>query len=72
MFITEQDYDHLFRQLCKLKTEAPCHNGICVGYQQCEYGCYGGECAIDVVRTEAEFKYNESVLQEVSYDRNQI
>lgn len=67
--MTEQDYDHLFRQLCNLKTEAPCHNGACVGYQQCEYGCYGGECAIDVVRAEAELRYNESV-KEVSYVRN--
>ena len=54
--MTEDYYDQLFRQLCNLKKEAPCHNGACVGHQQCEYGvngCYRDECAIDVVTTEA-------------------
>ena len=58
--MTENDYDQLFRQLCNLKKEAPCHNGYCVGYQNCEYGingCYGEECAIDAVRLEAERMY---------------
>lgn len=58
--MTKNDYDQLFRQLCNLQFEAPCHNGACVGCQNCEYGinsCYGDECAIDVVRREAEIKY---------------
>lgn len=62
----EKDYDHLFRQLCNLMQEAPCHNAACVGHQQCEYGidgCYGSECAIDVVRKEAERRYNEDLKQ---------
>lgn len=58
MIMTENDYDNLFRQLCKLRTEAPCHNGACVGHQQCEYGI-NDECAIDVVRKEAESRYNK-------------
>ena len=56
----ESDYDHLFMQLCNLKKEAPCHNGSCVGCQNCEYGingCYCDKCAIDVVREEAERRY---------------
>ena len=63
MFMTDKDYDQLFRQLCKLKIEAPCHNGACVEHQQCEYGvngCYGEECAIDVVREEAVRRYKEN------------
>lgn len=63
MFMTDKDYDQLFRQLCKLKIEAPCHNCACVGHQQCEYGvngCYGEECAIDVVREEAVRRYKEN------------
>lgn len=66
MIMTENDYDQLFRQLCKLQTEAPCHNGICVGHQLCEYGingCYGEDCAIEVVRKEAEYRYNEMAKQ---------
>lgn len=66
MFMTEKDYDHLFRQLCNLQIEAPCHNGACVGHQQCEYGingCYGSECAIDVVRAEAERRYKDNLKQ---------
>lgn len=58
--MTKNDYDQLFRQLCNLQFEASCHNGACVGCQNCEYGinsCYGDECAIDVVRREAEIKY---------------
>ena len=58
--MTENDYDQLFRQLCRLKTEAPCHNGYCVGCQNCEYGingCYGEKCAIDVVREGAKSRY---------------
>lgn len=64
MLMTENGYDHLFRQLCNLQSEAPCHNGACVGHQQCEYGingCYGEECAIDVVRREAERRYNKHI-----------
>lgn len=62
MIMTENDYDNLFRQLCKLTIEAPCHNGACVGHQQCEYGingCYGEECSIEVVRNIATQKYYE-------------
>ena len=58
--MTENDYDQLFRQLCNLQIEAPCHNGSCVGHQKCEYGinaCYGETCSIDVVREEAESRY---------------
>lgn len=58
--MNENEYDQLFRLLCKLQTEAPCHNGGCVGTQVCDYGingCYGNECAIEVVRKEAETKY---------------
>ena len=62
MFMTKSDYDHLFRQLCNLMIEAPCHNRACVGYQNCEYGidgCYGRECAIEIVQDVATQKYNE-------------
>lgn len=60
--MTENDYDQLFRQLCNLMMEAQCHNGACVGAQRCEYGingCYGEECAIEVVRNVAEQGYYE-------------
>lgn len=52
----DHEYDDLFRLLCKLKKEAPCANGPCVG-QACDYlisGCYGDCCPIDAVREEAE------------------
>ena len=58
----ESDYDHLFRSLCKLQIEAPCHNGACVGHLNCEYGVggfYGEECAIEIIRQEADRKYKE-------------
>lgn len=61
----ESDYDQLFRQLCNLMMEAPCHNGGCVGSQRCEYGingCYGEECAIEVVQKVAEQKYREALI----------
>lgn len=51
--MTKTEYDQLYRLLCQLHTEAPCHNKFCVGYMNCEYGvngCYGEECAIDVVQ----------------------
>lgn len=66
MIMTEKDYDQLFRQLSHLQIEAPCHNGACVGYQQCEYGidgCYGSVCAIDIVRVEAQDRYCELIKQ---------
>lgn len=66
MLMTGKDYDQLFRLLCKLQIEASCHNRACVGYQQCEYGihgCYGGECAIEIVRTEVERRYDEYLKQ---------
>lgn len=66
MLMTRKDYDQLFRLLYKLQIEAPCHNRTCVGHQQCEYGidgCYSSECAIEVVRTEAERRYNEDIKQ---------
>lgn len=62
--MTEKDYDQLFRQLNKLMMEAPCHNKACVGAQCCDYGingCYGEECAIEVVRNVAEQKYREGL-----------
>lgn len=58
----ESDYDHLFRSLCKLQIEAPCHNSACVGHLNCEYGVggsYGEECAIEIIRQEADRKYKE-------------
>lgn len=64
--MTENDYDQLFRQLYNLQRDAPCHNCACLGYQQCEYGIngyYGEECAIEVVRKEAERRYNEQLKQ---------
>lgn len=66
MFMTKKDYDQFFRQLSNLLLEAPCHNRACAGYQNCEYsinGCYGDECAIDVVRREAERRYYLKVDQ---------
>ena len=66
MIMTENDYDHLFRQLNKLMMEAPCHNAVCVGHQNCEYGingCYGEECAIEVVQEIATRKYYEMKRQ---------
>lgn len=60
--MTENDYDQLFRQLSHLMTEAPCHNRGCVGSQRCDfgiYGCYGDECAIEVVQKIAEQNYYE-------------
>jgi hypothetical protein len=60
--MTENDYNNLFIQLDNLMKNAPCHNGIlpCVGSQICEYGingCYGEECAIEVVYSVASQKY---------------
>ena len=52
----DEEYESLFRLLNKLKMEAPCENGACVG-QRCDYlisGCYGDCCPIDLVREEAE------------------
>ena len=52
MIMTENGYDELFRQLCNLQIEAPCHNGTCISYMDCNYGingCYGEECAINVL-----------------------
>ena len=62
MIMTEKGYDELFRQLCNLQIEAPCHNGTCISYMDCNYGingCYGEECVIDIVREEANRKYME-------------
>ena len=64
--MNEQDYDNLFRLLCKLKTEAPCHNGSCVGHMNCNYGingCYGEGCSIDEVRNEANDLYRELIKE---------
>ena len=58
--MTKNDYDNLFRQLNNLMMEAPCHNRACLGGQNCEYGingCYGEECAIEVVQNVAWQKY---------------
>lgn len=55
--MTKGEYDQLYRLLCKLQTEAPCHNRACVGYQNCEYGvngCYGEECVIEIVQEVAD------------------
>lgn len=62
--MTKNDYDQLFRQLCNLMKEAPCNNRACVGAQMCDYGingCYGEECAIEVVQKVAEQKYMEGL-----------
>lgn len=51
--MTKGEYDQLYRLLCKLQAEAPCHNRACVGHMNCEYGvngCYGEECAIEIVQ----------------------
>lgn len=51
--MTKSEYDQLYKLLNKLQTEATCHNMGCVGRQSCEYGvngCYGEECAIEVVQ----------------------
>lgn len=51
--MTKNEYDQLYRLLCKLQEEAPCHNMTCVGHMNCEYGvngCYGEECAIEIVQ----------------------
>lgn len=50
--MTQNECDQLFRLLCQLQEEAPCHNMACIGHMNCEYGvngCYGEECAIEVV-----------------------
>lgn len=55
--MTKNEYYQLYKLLNKLQTEAPCHNGVCVGYMNCEYGvngCYGEECAIEVVQKVAD------------------
>ena len=61
--MTESEFDTLFRLLCKLQTQhAPCHNGGCLGSCICEYcvfGAYGDQCAIDVVREQAEAEYDK-------------
>lgn len=64
--MNEKDYDSLFRLLCKLQMEAPCHNGSCVGHMNCNYGingCYGEGCSIDEVRSEAEILYGRLILE---------
>lgn len=61
--MTENDYNNLFIQLNNLMDNAPCHNGACVGSQNCDYGingCYGQECAIEVVQSVASQKYYET------------
>lgn len=48
----KQKVDLLYSLLSELQGHAPCNGKSCVGYQNCEYGingCYGGECAIEVV-----------------------
>lgn len=57
MLMREQDYDQLFRLLCALKMEAPCKNGACIGYDKCDYCFDTDECAIDIVREEANRRY---------------
>lgn len=59
--MSEMEYDQLFRLLCKLQMESPCHNKACPGRGSCDMrisGAYGDECAIDTVRDEAERRYN--------------
>lgn len=61
--MTESEFDTLFRLLRKLQTQrAPCHNGGCLGSCICEYcvfGAYGDQCAIGVVREQAEAEYDK-------------
>lgn len=54
--MTRKECERLQALLEKLMNEAPCKNGVCVGYQNCEYGIdgsYGGQCAIEIVDREA-------------------
>ena len=69
--MTENEYDNLFRLLCKLKMEAPCMNGGCPSTQVCDYGfsgCYGDDCAIDIVRQEAESRYYDLQRKERKHE----
>lgn len=48
------DINVIYKILEGLKQYAPCLGGICVGYQNCEFGengCYGESCAIDDIMT---------------------
>lgn len=50
--MNKTDYNMLKSLLHKLMEVAPCHNGVCLGYQNCEFGennCYGSNCAIEDV-----------------------
>ena len=64
--MTKQDYDQIMRLLSKLRTEAPCHNRVCVGHMNCDYGingCYGEGCAIDIIMTEvSQYMYRNKML----------
>ena len=65
--MTDIDYANLIRQLENLMKEAPCHDGACVGHQNCDYGvngCYGEECAIEIVSNVAYSAY-EKMIKEV-------
>ena len=65
--MTDIDYANLIKQLNNLMREAPCHDGACVGSQSCEYGvngCYGDECAIEIVSNTAYAAY-EKMIKEV-------
>lgn len=64
--MTKQDCDQILHLLDKLLTEAPCHNQACVGHMNCNYGvngCYGEECAIDVIMTEvSQYMYRNKMF----------
>lgn len=51
--MTKEEKYQLSDLLTKLMIEdAPCHNGACVGYQNCELGCcesYGETCSVENV-----------------------
>lgn len=49
---SKERIDEICHLLEGLKKYTPCHGGLCVGYQNCEFGengCYGESCAIDDV-----------------------
>lgn len=64
--MTKQDCDQILRLMSKLRTEAPCYNKRCVGHINCDYGingCYGEDCAIDVIVTEvSQYMYRNEML----------
>lgn len=62
--MTNSDLNKLRSLLFELMKCAPCKGGICVGYQNCEFGengCYGESCAIEDVIAEIPY-YKKKAL----------